>query len=60
MRIESDLNERDLKAPPPKRASAQELKKWKYQRYIKDYLRCIAGPSTRTSVVSSTIWIKKA
>jgi arylsulfatase A-like enzyme len=24
-------------------ASQEELKKWKYQRYIKDYLRCIAS-----------------
>jgi len=43
MRIESDLTEQDLKVPPPSGLSAQELKKWKYQRYIKDYLRCIAS-----------------
>jgi arylsulfatase A-like enzyme len=26
-----------------KKLSGQELKKWKYQKYIKDYLRCIAS-----------------
>ena len=26
-----------------KKLSGDELKKWKYQKYIKDYLRCIAS-----------------
>src|SRR5690349_973057 len=26
-----------------KKLTGQELKKWKYQKYIKDYLRCIAS-----------------
>lgn len=43
MRIERDLNELDLKVSPPENLSASELKSWKYQRYIKDYLRCIAS-----------------
>lgn len=71
MRIESDLNARDLKIEPPEGYgpkdplpmpskiegymlktlegervtfnSHQELKEWKYQRYIKDYLRCVAS-----------------
>lgn len=43
MRIERDLNERDLKQPPPEGLSERELKAWKYQRFIKDYLRCIAS-----------------
>ncbi|HUV41015.1 MAG TPA: sulfatase, partial [Sedimentisphaerales bacterium] len=29
--------------PPGKDLKGQALKKWKYQRYIKDYLRCIAA-----------------
>jgi arylsulfatase A-like enzyme len=29
--------------PPPNNLTGQALKKWKYQRYIKDYLRCIAS-----------------
>lgn len=43
MRIDSDLNEQDLKIPPPAGLSPEALKKWKYQRYIKDYLRCVAS-----------------
>lgn len=43
MRIDRDLNERDLKGSPPEGLSDQEQKSWKYQRYIKDYLRVIAS-----------------
>ena len=43
MRIERDLNERDLKVPVPEGLTSQEEKSWKYQRYIKDYLRVVAS-----------------
>ncbi|HET7559722.1 MAG TPA: sulfatase [Limnochordia bacterium] len=43
MRIDRDLTERDLKQPPPDGLSPEALKRWKYQRYIKDYLRCVAS-----------------
>ncbi len=43
MRIESDLHEYDLKQDVPEGLSSQEEKVWKYQRYIKDYLRCVAS-----------------
>ncbi|MUV37251.1 N-acetylglucosamine-6-sulfatase [Lentibacillus sp. JNUCC-1] len=43
MRIESDLNEIDLKVEPPEGLTPAELKSWKYQRYIKDYLRVVAS-----------------
>ncbi|HLQ71467.1 MAG TPA: sulfatase-like hydrolase/transferase, partial [Bacillota bacterium] len=43
MRIDRDLTENDVKAKPPEGLSAQELKSWYYQRYIKDYLRCVAS-----------------
>src|SRR5690625_3507964 len=43
MRIDRDLRERDVKAKPPEGLSAGELKSWYYQRYIKDYLRCVAS-----------------
>lgn len=43
MRIDRDLVARDLKGEPPIGLSSQELKRWKYQRYIKDYLRCVAS-----------------
>ena len=36
-----DLNERDLKQPVPEGLSREEEQHWRYQRYIKDYLRCI-------------------
>src|SRR5699024_11780283 len=43
MRIDRDLTENDVKAKPPEGLTAQELKSWYYQRYIKDYLRCVAS-----------------
>jgi len=43
MRIDRDLLEKDVKAPTPEGLSPEEVKRWKYQRYIKDYLRCIAS-----------------
>jgi arylsulfatase A-like enzyme len=43
MSIERDLNRTDLKMDPPPGLEGQTLKKWKYQRYIKDYLRCVAA-----------------
>ncbi|MEK3883285.1 sulfatase [Paenibacillus sp. PL2-23] len=44
MRIDRDMkDEVDLKGLPPEGLSAIEEKKWKYQRYIKDYLRCVAS-----------------
>ena len=44
MSIENDLTPEDLKhrEPPPGLSPAQ-LKSWKYQCYIKDYLACIAS-----------------
>jgi len=43
MRVGRDLNRRDLKAVPPPGLRGDDLLKWKYQRFIKDYLRCIAS-----------------
>lgn len=43
MRIERDLNKGDLKIPVPEGLTKEEEKDWKYQRYIKDYLRVIAS-----------------
>lgn len=43
MRIDRDLLPKDLKEKPPAGLTGQALKKWKYQRYIKDYLRCVAS-----------------
>jgi arylsulfatase A-like enzyme len=43
MRIDRDFNLTDLKQPTPDGLSAEDEKRWKYQRYIKDYLRCVAS-----------------
>ena len=43
MRIDRDLDEQDTKGAPPEGLSPHEVKSWKYQRYIKDYLRCVAS-----------------
>jgi arylsulfatase A-like enzyme len=43
MTIEHHFYESDTKGPPPDGLEGQALKKWKYQRYIKDYLRCVAS-----------------
>jgi arylsulfatase A-like enzyme len=43
MTIENHLTPRDLKVDPPAGLEGEALKKWKYQRYIKDYLRCVAS-----------------
>lgn len=43
MRVERDLNELDLKVAQPEGLTPGERKSWNYQRYIKDYLRCIAS-----------------
>ncbi len=39
--IDTDLNNNDLKMPPPAGLTGQALKKWKYQRYMRDYLACV-------------------
>ncbi len=43
MRIDRDLTPGDLKMKPPEGLTGQDLKKWKYQRYMRDYLACIAS-----------------
>lgn len=43
MRVDRDLDAVDLKVEPPADLTPLERKKWNYQRYIKDYLRCVAS-----------------
>ena len=43
MRIGVHMNEKDLKCEINRNLPENELRKWAYQRYIKDYLRCIAS-----------------
>jgi arylsulfatase A-like enzyme len=43
MTVEFDLDESDLKEAPPEGLTGEALKKWKYNRYMQDYLGCIAS-----------------
>ncbi|MBI2804559.1 MAG: sulfatase [Planctomycetes bacterium] len=43
MRIGQDFSKRDLQMDIPKDKSAEELRKWAYQHYLKRYLSCIAA-----------------
>jgi len=43
MSVANDMTQRDLKGSSPEGLSKQERKEWNYQRYIKDYLRCVAS-----------------
>ena len=47
MRVFGHMNDRDLKiekfGPPPEGLFDKELANWQYQRYIKEYLRCVAS-----------------
>ena len=41
MRIDRDLTATDLKEKPPAGLTGPALKKWQYQRYMRDYLACV-------------------
>ena len=41
MRIDKHLTPGDVKQKPPEGLSDADLKKWKYQRYMRDYLACV-------------------
>ncbi|WP_255372120.1 sulfatase/phosphatase domain-containing protein [Cellulosimicrobium sp. CUA-896] len=43
MRIAEHLTAEDLKVDPPPGLTYDELALWKYQRYMEDYLRCVAS-----------------
>src|SRR5213594_2203179 len=43
MRVGRDMTKTDLKQDPPPGLSEAARRKWNYQRYIKDYLRCVAS-----------------
>lgn len=43
MRIAEHLSQADLKVDPPEGLDYEELALWKYQRYMEDYLRCVAS-----------------
>ncbi len=41
MRVGQDSTKRDLKVDPPPGLEGDALRKWAYQLYMKDYLRCV-------------------
>ncbi|MDX2179167.1 MAG: sulfatase [Bryobacteraceae bacterium] len=41
MRVGEDMTKQDLKLDPPPGLSGMALRKWGYQVYMKDYLRCV-------------------
>ncbi|MFI5610330.1 sulfatase [Amycolatopsis sp. NPDC051903] len=43
VRLAENLNEEDLKVTPPEGLSYEELAIWKYQRFMEDYLACVAS-----------------
>ncbi|ACQ81008.1 sulfatase [Beutenbergia cavernae DSM 12333] len=43
MRVADQLTRRDLKADPPAGLSYEDEALWKYQRYMEDYLACVAS-----------------
>jgi arylsulfatase A-like enzyme len=43
MRIDRDLRPTDTKLDPPAGLSGPDLKRWKYRRYLQDYLACVAS-----------------
>lgn len=43
LRLAENLNEEDLKAAPPDGLGYEELALWKYQRFMEDYLACVAS-----------------
>ncbi|HET8987396.1 MAG TPA: sulfatase [Humibacillus sp.] len=57
MRIADHLTEEDLKQPVPQGLSADEEALWKYQRYMEDYLACVA--SVDDNVGRITDWLRE-
>jgi arylsulfatase A-like enzyme len=43
MRIDRNLTDNDTKGPPPEGLSGPALKRWRYQRFMRDYLACVAA-----------------
>jgi arylsulfatase A-like enzyme len=57
MRIAEHLNVEDLKIDPPEGLPYEELAVWKYQRYMEDYLRCVASVDDHVGRV--TDWLRE-
>ncbi len=48
MRVGRDFRPVDYKHEPPEGLSEDEFKRWAYQRYMQDYLRCVASVDDNT------------
>ncbi|GAB2480477.1 sulfatase [Promicromonospora xylanilytica] len=57
MRVADHLTLDDLKTEPPAGLGYDELALWKYQRYMEDYLRCVA--SVDDNVGRVTDWLRE-
>ena len=57
MRVADHLTLDDLKTEPPAGLGYEELARWKYQRYMEDYLRCVA--SVDDNVGRVTDWLRE-
>ncbi|MEV8250277.1 sulfatase [Microbacterium sp. NPDC076768] len=57
MRIADYLTIEDLKEFPPEGLTPEELALWKYQRYMEDYLRCVASVDDNVGRVVD--WLKE-
>ncbi|MFD0715368.1 sulfatase [Paenibacillus sp. GCM10027626] len=55
MRIGRDLLKKDVKGEPPQNSSPGQIKSWNYQRYIKDYLRCVASIDESVGLLLDTL-----
>lgn len=55
MRIDRDLLPKDVKGEPPAGSTPEQVKSWKYQRYIKDYLRCVASIDESVGILLDTL-----
>ena len=56
LRIADHLTEEDLKQPVPAGLTADEEALWKYQRYMEDYLACVASVDDNVGRVTS--WLR--
>jgi len=55
MRIADDLTDIDLKGGPDAELGYAELAVWKYQRYLRDYLRCVASVDESVAAVAAAL-----
>ena len=55
MGVGTHLTDIDTKQDPPDGLSFEEMKQWKYQRYMEDYLRCVAAVDESIGVLLDAV-----